>query len=173
MYMFCSILIAIGQAFQLSQIDATDATSSPSVTSQQITKDHHCKEGGGAFAISDFIGGTCTTIASMGPFIYYVRTNFRISDPPTLYAQIMTSLWQHTFAYAWRLTPLPPFGEYVLNEWPLCVNVHLHCALKWQELLLLLYVNHQMNKHKINSHKILQVCDEKHTTFNRITQKHV
>ena len=38
---------------------------------------------------------TCskTPVARSGrPFIYYVRTNLRISDPPTLYAQIMTSL---------------------------------------------------------------------------------
>ena len=55
--------------------------------------------------------------------IHLLRTHkfqdFRPTHPPPLYTHI---LWRHydsnTLAYAWRLTPLPPFGAYIINEWP-------------------------------------------------------
>ena len=84
-----------------------------------------------------------------GSFVYYVRTNFRISDPhpPTLYAQIMTSLWQQYVGIRMALNPptslqrprnkwMPPNIEfwpgndnYLLGVWD-CANVRFLACFK-------------------------------------------
>ena len=56
--------------------------------------------------------------------IHLVRTH-KLPDfrppPPPLYAHIMTSLWKQYIGVRKALDPPPPFGPYVLNEWPLSV----------------------------------------------------
>ena len=52
--------------------------------------------------------------------IHLVRTHkFPDFRPPPLYAHIMTSLWKQYIGVRKALDPPPPpFGPYVLNEWP-------------------------------------------------------
>ena len=52
-------------------------------------------------------------------FITYAQISGFQTHPPTLYAQIMTSLWQQCIGVGMALDPLPPFSAYVINEWPL------------------------------------------------------
>ena len=62
-------------------------------------------------------------------FITYAQiSGFQTHPPPCTHR-----LWRHydnnTLAYAWRLTPLPPFGAYVLNEWPPTWD-QVHCLMR-------------------------------------------
>ena len=52
-------------------------------------------------------------------FSTYAQISRFQTHPPTLYAQIMTSLWQQYIGIRKALDLLSSSGVYVLNEWPL------------------------------------------------------
>ena len=54
-------------------------------------------------------------------FSTYAQISRFQTHPPTVYAQIRTSLWQQYIGIRKALDPLPSSGVYVLNEWPLNV----------------------------------------------------
>ena len=59
-----------------------------------------------------------------GSFIYYVRTNFKILNPPpvrTNYDVTVVTIHWHTQS----ARPPIPFGAYVINEWPRTWNTSL------------------------------------------------